>query len=183
MKLTKLRIAIIVVAVVAVIIVASLAAAGLVAMDVWSTFATGSEKLTPGGTVTGHALVVYDPGVSGSAKDAAAKIANGLKADGYEVMLAGVKSTAASNVTGCDVIVAGGPVYAGKVGSSIYDYLDDLNVPAGTKIGAFAVGKYPDSNKPGEMFPDAASMKILLLYPEEDDISKECAGFVSELMK
>ena len=183
MKLSRnLKIVIAIVALVAVVVVASLVAAGIVALDVGSNLATGSEMLAPAGTATGTALVVYDPGVSGAARDAAAKIADGLKSEGYEVTLAGVKSEAAANLTGYDVIVAGGPVYAGKVSSSIYDYLAGLNATEGSKIGAFAVGKYPDNNKVEQVFPAAASMKTMLLYPDQDDVSKECAGFVDMLL-
>ena len=184
MKLTKnLKIIIIAVALVAIVIVASLAAAGIVALDVLSSLATGSEKLTPDGTVTGKALVVYDPGVSGTAKDAATKIANGLKAGGYEVTLAGVKSAAAADVTGYDVIVAGGPVYAGKVGSSVYSYLDDLQAPDNAKVGAFATGNYKSEDKRETVFPAAADLKAVIMLFPEDDVDKSCADFVTELLQ
>jgi flavodoxin len=166
-----------------VIIVASLALAGLVALDVSGNFATGSEKLTPAGTATGKALVVYDPGVSGTAKDAATKIANGLKAGGYEVVLAGVKSAAAADVAGYDVIVAGGPVYAGKVGSSVYSYLDGLQAPENAKVGAFATGNYKSEDKRETVFPAAAGLKAVIMLFPEDDVDKGCSDFVIALLK
>jgi flavodoxin len=147
-----------------------------------SNLATGSEKLTPDGTVTGKALVVYDPGVSGTAKDVAMKIANGLKADGYEVMLAGVKSAAAANVSGYDVIVAGGPVYAGKVGNSIYSYLGDLQAPDNAKVGAFATGNYKSEDKRGTVFPAISELKAIIMLFPEDDADKGCSDFVTELL-
>jgi flavodoxin len=185
LKLSKnLKIAIIAVAVVVAIIVISLAAAGLVALDVTGSFAGGSEKLTPGGTATGKALVVYDPGVMGTAKDAANKIAGDLQSRGYQVVLAGVSSADASNVSGYDVIVAGGPIYAGKVGSSVYSYLEDLKAPDNAKVGAFASGKYPDNDKVEQAFPDAAAMDaVLLLFPDEGGVDEKCAGFVEELLQ
>jgi flavodoxin len=182
-KIPKIpKIVIIAVALVVVVIVASLAAAGIVALDTWSTFATGSEKLTPDGTATGKALVVYDPGVSGTAKDAATKIANDLKAGGYEVTLAGVRSGAVTDVSEYDVIVAGGPVYAGKVGNSVYTYLDDLNAPDDAKVGAFATGTYPTEDKVDKVFPDAATLDAVLLLFPEDNADKSCGDFVSELL-
>lgn len=82
---------------------------GFVFMDGMSYTATGSQTLNPSGTVTGNALVVYDHGVSGQAKNFAAAVAGDLRDKGYQVVLAGVRSTAASDVAGYGVIVTGGP--------------------------------------------------------------------------
>lgn len=167
-----------------IIILASLAAAGIVALDVLSGLATGSEKLTPDGTVTGKALVVYDPGVSGTAKDAATKIANDLKTDGYEVVLAGVRSGAAANVSGYDIIVAGGPVYSGKVASSVYSYLEGLKAPDQARIGAFATGKYRSNDLPEKIFPGAVNYKAAVaMFPGEDNLDQSSADFVAALLR
>jgi len=80
-------------------------------LDVMSYTATSSETLKPSETSLGHALVVYDPGITGSAKNAAVKIANDLRSKGYTVDLAGIRSSNASNVYSYNVIVV--------VGSSI----------------------------------------------------------------
>ncbi|MGZ7120121.1 MAG: hypothetical protein ACXVH2_10455, partial [Methanobacterium sp.] len=87
------------------LIIIAIVAAGFVFFDVMSYTATGSEKLDPAGTALGKALVVYDPGLSGGAKDAATKIGYNLQSSGYDVILAGVKSSTAANITGYKVIV------------------------------------------------------------------------------
>jgi hypothetical protein len=76
----------------------------IIGLDVAGLTATGSQTLNSCGNSVGHALVVYDPGLSGSAKDAATRIASDLQAKGYTVDLAGVKSktaeiTASYNIT------------------------------------------------------------------------------------
>ena len=78
-------------------------------MDLAAYTATGSRTLTPAGTSIGKALVAYDPGLSGTAKGVANKIASDLQASGYTVTLAGIKSSAAAQTSDYGVIVAGGP--------------------------------------------------------------------------
>jgi hypothetical protein len=165
-------------AVVLVALVAFVAFMVYVGSDALSSNATGSELIKPDGATTGKALVVYNPGLSGAPKDAATKIANDLRARGYEVMLAGVKSTAAANVSGYDVIVAGGPIYGGKVSPSIESYLRALVPPDNAKVGAFAIG---GSN--GKPFPDAAWLKATALLPSQNGIDRQRAEFVAELLK
>lgn len=162
-----------------VLIVASLALAGLVALDVMSNLATGSETLKPDGAATGKALVVYNPGLSGAPKDAATKIANDLNARGYEVVLAGVRSTAATSVSGYDVIVAGGPIYGGVVSSSVQSYLKALVPPDNAKVGAFAIG----GSTLEKSFPDAVWLKVTMLFSPEKGMDEQRAEFVAKLLE
>ena len=163
--------------VIVVVFVAFVAFMVFAGSDVMSSFATGSELLTPDGLTTGKALVVYNPGLSGAPKDAATQIANDLKARGYEVMLAGVKSEAAANVSGYDVIVAGGPIYGGKVSPSVDSYLRELAPPANAKVGAFAIG-----GSTGKPFPDTAWLKATALFPSGSGIDRQRAEFLAELL-
>jgi flavodoxin len=117
---------------------AAIAAGALFCGDVMSFTATGSKTLSPSGTSAGKALVVYNPGLSGAAKDAAEKIAADFQAKGYTVTLAGIKSPAAADVSGYDVIVAGGPMYFGRVSNSVDAYLNGLKPQKGVEIGVFA---------------------------------------------
>lgn len=105
--------------------------------DVMSFTAPGSETLSPAGAPAGKALVAYNPGISGAAKSAALTIANDLRSRGYTVTLAGVKSPAAANISGYDVIIAGGPMYWGRVSNSIDSYLNGLKPQNGTRLGVF----------------------------------------------
>jgi flavodoxin len=123
--------------IVLVIVAAGIVAGALFCGDIMSYTATGSKTLSPAGTSVGKAMVVYNPGVSGAAKDAAEKIAGDLQAKGYAVTLAGIKSAAAANVSGYDVIVAGGPMYFGRVSNSVDAYLNGLKPQKDVEIGVF----------------------------------------------
>ena len=92
-------------------------------MDLAAYTATGSQTLTPTGTSIGKAIVIYDPGLSGTAKGVADKVASDLQTKGFTVTLAGIKSSAVANTTEYRVIVVGGPVYAGALTSSVKDFL------------------------------------------------------------
>ncbi len=122
------------------LILLTVAFLGIGSQDWISYTATGSEILSPAGTSMGHALVLYDPGLSGVARGAAIKVADGLKQNGYNVTLAGVRSTAAANVSGYDVIVVGGPVYMGVPSNSVMSYLKTVTLPDEVKPGIFAIG-------------------------------------------
>jgi flavodoxin len=149
-----------------------------VGSDTLSSKATGSELLKPDGPAAGMALIVYNPGLSGAPKEAATQIAHDLQARGYEVTLAGVNSEAAANVSGYDVIVAGGPIYGGKVSPSVYTYLQEMAPPAGVKVGAFAIG-----SSTGKPFPDATWLKATVLLPWGKNADQLRTGFVAELLE
>ena len=128
-------------------IVVVIAAMGLIFCgDVFSYTATGSQVLGPAGASAGKALVVYDPGVSGAAKSAAASIAGDLQSKGYTVTLAGVKSSEADHVSGYNVIIAGGPMYFGTVSNSVDTYLKALTPQNSAAIGVFATTGSQQSN-------------------------------------
>ena len=111
----------IILAIFAVLIIAVVSFAAIILLDVAAYTATGTQTLTPTGTSVGKAIVIYDPGLSGNAKNVADKVASDLQAKGYTVTLAGVKSSAAASTTGYKIIVVGGPVYAGALTSSVKD--------------------------------------------------------------
>jgi Flavodoxin len=120
------------------IVVAGIAAGVLFCGDIMSYMATGSTTLSPSGTSAGKALVVYNPGITGEARSAAEKIAGDFQAKGYTVTLAGIKSSAAADTSGYDVIVAGGPMYFGRVSNSVDAYLNGLKPGKDTEVGVFA---------------------------------------------
>jgi flavodoxin len=130
----------IILAIFAVLIVVVVGFAAAIFLNFSALTATGSETLTSTGASVGKALVVYDPGLSGAAKGVADKVASDLQADGYTVTLAGVRSETASDTTGYDIIVTGGPIYAGAPTSSIKDYLNNLSPDQGTSVGVFGSG-------------------------------------------
>jgi flavodoxin len=176
--------------VVIVVVLAMFAAMSFIIFDLWSMTAGGSETFTSAGNVTGHALVVYNPGISGGAKGAADQIASDLKADGYTVTLAGVKSAVASDVSSYDVIVVGGPVYAGNASGSIKSYLQNLHPPATAKVGVFGFGSVKlESTDLATVLNNVASVSTGTLKIDAaikltgDGESKGCADFVTDLLQ
>jgi hypothetical protein len=163
-------------------------------MDLSSYTATGSETLAPAGTPVGRALVVYSPGFSGAAKDAAAKIARDLAAKGYAVDLAGVRSATASKGAVYDVVVAGGPMYFGKVSASVGDYLKASMLRGDARLGVFGTtgtGQYVESDfksltdqvvslAGGDSFHGNTAIKLILTGSETD---ANCADLVSAVLQ
>src|SRR5665647_2488853 len=90
----------IILAIFAALIIIVVAFGAIILLDVAAYTATGSQTLTPIGASVGKAIVIYDPGLSGTAKGVADKVANDLQAKGYSVTLTGVKSSIATNTQG-----------------------------------------------------------------------------------
>lgn len=139
-------IGLVIVGVILIVAVAGIVAGVLFCGDIMSNTDTGSKVLSPDGASVGKALVVYNPGVSGAAKNAAAAIAGDLQSKGYMVNLAGIKSTAAANISGYDVVIAGGPMYFGRVSNSVDSYLTALKPQKAVKLGVFATTGAPQLN-------------------------------------
>src|SRR5665647_3859945 len=95
----------IILAIFAAIIIIVVAFGAIIVLDLAAYTATGSQTLTPTGTSIGKAIVIYDPGLSGTAKEVADKIAADLQTKSYTVTEAGVKSSAASTTTDYNIIV------------------------------------------------------------------------------
>ncbi|MEN6329265.1 MAG: hypothetical protein ABFC91_03120 [Methanobacteriaceae archaeon] len=112
--------------------------AAFIFLDLMSYTASGAKSISPTGNVTGKALVVYNPGISGMAKTAANDIASELKSRGYDVKLAGVRSADATNISGYGVVIVGGPLYFGKLTKSIDSYFKTLSLQKEVKLGVFA---------------------------------------------
>ena len=174
------------------VVIIAIVSMGFIVYDVMGYTATGSEKLNPAGKEVGKALVVYDPGISGSAKDVSAVIAKDLQAKGYVVDLAGISSTTAKNPSGYNIIVVGGPIYAGKASSSVQSYLSALKIDNNAKIGVFATGQDADiiNNqtlliKEVAPLPGGSNIKItaVMKVVNGNDIDQKSAEFVNALLK
>ena len=175
----------------AVVIISGIGFFALVIGDVAGSLATGTHSL-PNGAATGKAIIVYDPGLSGGAKDVATKIGYELQSSGYDVLLAGVKSSAASNLTGYKVVVVGGPIYAGKPASTIQTYLNNFQPPTNAKVGAFGYGsvKIDNDNSTAvtqDVAPLPSSSKVtfnaVAKVTSSDNMNNLCQDFVTNLLK
>lgn len=157
--------------------------------DLASMLATGSETYSPAGISVGRAIVVYSPGLSGAAKESAAKIAGVLTGKGYSVVLAGIKSSAASSSVDYDVVIVGGPVYWGKLSSSTSDYLGKLNLKSGAKFGIFGTtgsSQYQDADFKSvsaqvSSLRGGATPPIKLILKGEVDA--DCIALVSSILE
>ena len=109
---------------------------------------SGSETLKTAGNVTGKALIVYDPGLSGGTKSAAFQMAKVLNSKGYVVTVAGVRSSDAANISGYDVLIVGSPTYGAKPTGPIESYLIGLKPSENILIGVYSLsgGNAQDSN-------------------------------------
>jgi flavorubredoxin len=175
----------------AILVIVGVIGFGIVITDVAGNIATGTNSL-PNGEPIGKALIVYDPGLSGGAKDTATKIGYNLQSAGYDVLLAGVKSSAASNTADYNVIVIGGPIYAGKPASSIQTYLNSFSAPAGAKVGVFGYGSIKEDNaNTAEIAQEVAPLpsnspihpNITMKISTNDNIDGLCQEFVINLLK
>jgi flavodoxin len=182
----------IVLAVLAVLIILFAAFAALIFLDLAAFTATGSQTLAPSGTSVGNALVVYDPGLSGAAKDAASKIAINLQTDGFTVHLAGVKSSTATHTTGYEIIVVGGPIYAGTPTGSVKDFLNNLKPDQGTKIGVFGSGQGATTPEDVAQIRNstatlqsggALSNAVIVKIGSSEDLNVRSTDFVTQLLK
>jgi flavodoxin len=170
----------------AVLIVVGVGSISLIVFDAAGSFATDVHPL-PNGAPIGQAIIVYDPGLSGKAKDVATNIGYDLQERGFNVVLAGVKSSAAQNLTGYDLIVVGGPIYMGKAAASIEAYFKTLNPPANATVGAFGYGSMQsDGNQTAinaEVAPLPADSHVTLgpaiKISQSDDITSKCHEFVA----
>jgi flavodoxin len=163
---------------------------GLVASDFSGNTATDTHSL-PNGAAIGKALIVYDPGLSGGAKDVATKIGYNLQDAGYDVLLAGVKNSAASDIEGYSVIVVGGPIYGSKPSSTIQAYLNSLNPSANVAVGAFGYGSITLDNTnqtaiAQEVAPLPSNSNVVfdsvVKVASNDNVDSLCQQFVTNLL-
>jgi hypothetical protein len=80
------------------IIIIVVAFGAIIVFDIAAYTATVSQTLTPTGTSIGKAIVIYDPGLSGTVKGVADKIAADLQAKSYTVTETSIKSSFASSI-------------------------------------------------------------------------------------
>ena len=180
----------IILAVFAVLIIIVVAFGAIILLDVAAYTATGSQTLTPTGASVGKAIVIYDPGLSGTAKGVADKVASDLQTKGYTVTLAGVKSSAAGITTGYNIIVVGGPVYAGALTGSTKDALANLVIDQGAKIGVYGSGQ--GATSPDDIAQIKQSMParsdatlqnaIVVKIGSSEDLNARAQDFVNQLI-
>jgi hypothetical protein len=174
----------------AVLIIIVLAFGTIILLDVAAYTATGSQTLTSTGATVGKAIVIYDPGLSGSSKGVADKVAIDLQTKGYTVILAGVKSSTAGITSGYNIIVVGGPVYAGALTGSVKNVLANLVLDQGAKIGVYGSGQ--GATSPEDIAQIKQSMPtrsdvtlqsaIVIKIGGNEDLNARAQDFVNQLV-
>jgi flavodoxin len=180
-----------------VIIIIISAFAAIIFLDLASYTATGSKILEATGNSVGKALVVYDPGLSGTSKVIADKIASNLQTESYTVTLSGIKSSAAANVTGYSIVVVGGPIYAGSPTASVKNFLGNLQpgyaIPNGPysfiRVGVFGIGQgttTPDDvaaikNAVPVLSKGTLSSTVIVKIGQNEDLNARAQDFVVQL--
>ena len=74
----------------------------------------------------GVALVIYHPGISDFHRQVSYAFADGLVSHGWRVEITTASSQATTDLSGYDLLVLGGPVYAGEVAQPVRSYLSGL---------------------------------------------------------
>ncbi|MGB9937311.1 MAG: flavodoxin family protein [Methanobacterium sp.] len=173
------------------VLISSFVLMAFVFFDGMSYTATGSEQLNPAGNAAGNAMVVYDPGISGASKKVAEEIAKVLQSKGYKVDLAGISSLKAKNTSGYDVIIVGGPIYAGNASASVKSYLSALKPDEGAKIAVFATGQDADILNNNEALlkevaplPQNSTLKIVTVTKviDTNSANQNATDFVNALL-
>ena len=180
----------IILAIFAVLIIMVVAFGAIIFLDVAAYTATGSQTLTPTGVTVGKAIVIYDPGLSGTSKGVADKVASDLQTKGYTVTLAGVKSSATGITTGYNIIVVGGPVYAGALTVSTKEALANIVLDKGAKIGVYGSGQ--GATSPEDIAQIKQSMParsdltlqnaIVVKIGSNEDLNARAQDFVNQLV-
>jgi hypothetical protein len=174
----------------AVLIIIVVAFGAIILLDVAAYTATGSQTLAPTGVSVGKAIVIYDPGLSGTSKGVADKVASDLQTRGYTIILAGIKSSTAGITTGYNIVVVGGPVYAGALTGSIKDALTNLVIDQGGKIGVYGSGQ--GATSPDDIAQIKQSMPIrsdatlqnaiVVKIGSSEDLNARVQDFVNQLV-
>ncbi len=179
----------IVLAVFAVLLIVVFAGFSLIVFDVAGAFATGTHPL-PNDSAVGQVIVVYDPGLTSKAKDVASQIGFDIQDSGYAVTLAGVKSSAAADLSSYDIVVVGGPIYVGKPAGSIQDYLKAFSPKENATVGVFGYGSIQVTNpddvqKEVAPLPSGSTVNLAATAKvyEGGNIKAQCQDFVSQLLK
>jgi hypothetical protein len=182
----------IILAIFAIIIIAIVAFGAVVFLDLAAYTATSSQTLTHEGPFMGTALVLYDPGLSGASTRVAEKIAADLQNATLTVTLAGIKSATATNTTGYDIIVIGGPVYAGVPTASVKDALKDLKHDSDARVGVYGSGSGATTPEdvaaiiggvPALQSGGALSNAIVVKIGSGEDLNARVQDFVNQLIR
>lgn len=155
---------------------------GLVLSDIASSSATDSKMLNS--TSSAKALIVYAPGITGEAKETAMTIGKDLQNKGYSVNIAGIKSDEAKDASDYDIVIVGGPIYAGKLSSSTQEYIESVKVGKNTTIAVFSVGLLKDDVENDEVLEKELlgnKIKTFVKFISGEDSKAKSLEFINKI--
>jgi hypothetical protein len=118
----------------------ALLAIGWIIGYIASYSATGAVTEKPASAAKGKALIVYEPGATKQTKKAGEEIGDLLLEKGYEVTLAGIRSEAARDTTGYNLLLIGTPTYVGRPTGLVKKYVKNLRLASGQVFGMYLIG-------------------------------------------
>ena len=118
----------------------ALLAIGWIIGFIASYSATGAITEKPTSDPKGKALIVYEPGATKQTKKAGEVIGDLLLEKGYEVTLAGIRSEAARDISGYNLLLVGTPTYLGRPTGQVRKYVKNLRPASGQVFGFYAIG-------------------------------------------
>jgi hypothetical protein len=154
------------------ILAAILAAIGgaVMALDLTSYMATDRTTIGPEDAAR-KALIVYDPGITGTAKKSALWMGNDLATRGYNVTVAGVRSRGAENATEYSPVVLVAPAYAWGLPGTAKDYARSAQINGSAILGIYSIGEFPGV--------DGSTAGAEASWSEAADPGATCRGYVS----
>jgi flavodoxin len=120
----------------------------------------------------------------------ATKIGYNLQDKGYNVVLAGIKSSAAADISGYDLIIVGGPIYADTPAKTVQDYLANLSPTGNQKIGVFGYGTISvDNSDYSAVLKQVANLSednsltvnAVVKVASDGDVDAQCQDFINRL--
>lgn len=101
---------------------------------------TGSETQKPDKEIKGKAMIVYEPGATKLTRKIGEELGDLLLERGYEVTLAGIRSEAAKDTKGYNLLILGTPTYIGRPTGFFKKYVKDLHQEGDQIIGIYLGG-------------------------------------------
>lgn len=117
----------------------------VVGVTIWFTIAITAEHPTSvtaagGAGTAGRALVVYQPGMSDFPERIVGSFVAGMTEAGWAVDRTTASSQAPTDLSGHDLLVLAGPIYAGKPAKPLGDYIVRLGPLAGRRVALILTG-------------------------------------------
>lgn len=156
-------------------------------IDVQGYLATDSKTYTANGPVSGKAIIVYSPGLSGQVEGAVNSVAAGLAEHGYEVIVAGVSSRQAQDLSGYDLVIIGSPNYGARPTARVKEYIQNMPPCEEVAIGVLCTSAMVTTkgvDAMAKLVQDRnITVKATMTVSMTESAGPAASAFVNELLK